>query len=135
MARSRRPFESARRALGGSPIQRPALRGPKGDPGASGKGLPGPAGPTGSTGAQGPQGTLGPVGPTGPTGATGVAGYSETFAAAATWTVNHNLGRHPYSWAVETLGGVEIDVAVQHVTANQSVVSFDAPTAGVAKFT
>jgi hypothetical protein len=65
----------------------------------------------------------------------GAAGYSETFAAATTWIVNHNFGRHPYSWAVETLGGVEIDVAVHHVTANQSVVLFDTPIAGIARFT
>jgi hypothetical protein len=49
--------------------------------------------------------------------------------------VNHNLGRHPFSSSVETLGGLEIEVAVQHVTDNQSVVSFDAPTAGTVKFT
>jgi len=49
--------------------------------------------------------------------------------------VNHNLGRHPFSSSVETLGGVEIEVAVQHVTTNQSVVSFDAPTAGIVKLT
>jgi hypothetical protein len=146
MARSRRPFESARRSLGGSPNQRPALRGPRGEPGARGIGTRGTDGATGATGAQGPQGTLGPVGPTGTTGATGdtgptgatgpaVAAYSEIFGAAATWVINHNFGRHPYSWSVETLGGVEIDVAVQHVTLNQSVISFDAQTAGVAKFT
>jgi hypothetical protein len=66
---------------------------------------------------------------------TGAAGYAETFAAAPSWIVNHNFGRHPYSWAVETLGGVEIEVAVQHVTINQSVVTFDSPTAGIARFT
>lgn len=49
--------------------------------------------------------------------------------------MNHNLGRHPFSSSVETLGGVEIEVAVQHVTTNQSVVSFDAPTAGIVKLT
>lgn len=95
----------------------------------------GPAGDTGPTGPIGPTGATGAAGPAGPTGPAGAAGYSETFAAAPTWTVNHNFGRHPYSWAVETLGGVEIDVAVQHVTANQSVVMFDAQTAGIAKFT
>jgi hypothetical protein len=68
-------------------------------------------------------------------GALPATGYSQTFTAAATWTVNHNLGRHPYSWAVETLGGVEIEVAVQHVSINQSVVMFDSQTAGTARFT
>lgn len=80
-------------------------------------------------------GIVGPEGPIGPTGPTGVAGYSETFDAASTWVVNHNLGRYPFSSSVQTLGGVEIDVAVQHVSVNQSVVSFDVPTAGVVKFT
>ena len=62
-------------------------------------------------------------------------GYSAQFEAAPVWTVNHNLGRHPYSWAVETLGGVEIDVAVQHVSPNQSLVTFDVQIAGIVKFT
>lgn len=95
----------------------------------------GVTGPTGATGSTGPTGPTGPTGDTGPTGPTGVVGYSETFGAAGSWVVNHNLGRHPFSSTVQTLGGVEIDVAVQHVTVNQSVVSFDAPTAGVVKFT
>ena len=97
---------------------------------AAGVGATGPTGPTGPSG-----GDTGATGATGATGPAGAAGYSETFAAAATWVVNHNFGRHPYTWAVETLGGVEIDVAVHHVTANQSVVTFDAQTAGIAKFT
>lgn len=74
MARPRRPFESSRRALGGSPIQRPALRGPKGEAGTPGRALPGAPGANGATGPQGPQGTLGPVGPTGATGATAATG-------------------------------------------------------------
>lgn len=108
------------------------------DGGSGDTGPTGPAGPpgaTGATGATGPAGAVGATGATGATGPAGAAGYSETFAAAPTWVVNHNLGRHPFTWAVETLGGVEIDVAVQHVSINQSVVMFDAQTAGIARFT
>lgn len=89
-------------------------------------GLPGPAGATG------PAGGAGPPGPPGPNGS---AAYVESFDAAPVWIVNHNLGRHPYTWAVETLANVEIDVVVQHVTANQSRVYFDLPVAGVVRFT
>lgn len=70
MTKAKRPFESARRSLGGSPIQRPALRGPKGD---SGTGPPGIRGPTGATGPisdplyYGPTGATGPMGPAGST--------------------------------------------------------------------
>lgn len=91
------------------------------------------AGPAGATGATGPAGPAGATGATGPAGAG--ESYSETFPATATWIVNHNFGRHPYSWAVETLGGLEIEVAVQHVSLNQSIVMFDVQTAGTARFT
>jgi hypothetical protein len=106
--------------------------------GGGATGATGHAGPPGLDGDDGLDGSPGATGATGSTGATGpagAAGYSETFAAAPSWIVNHNFGRHPFTWAVETLGGVEIDVAVQHVTSNQTIVMFDSQTAGIAKFT
>lgn len=92
-------------------------------------------GPPGPTGADGPPGPPGPMGPAGPPGETGASAYVESFGAAPVWIVNHNLGRHPHTWAVESTGSVEIDVHVQHVTANQSRVYFDLPIAGVVRFT
>lgn len=92
-------------------------------------------GPTGATGEQGPPGPTGPQGAPGAQGPYGSAAYVEEFAADTVWIVNHNLGRHPHTWAVESLGNVEIDAAVQHVTPNQSRVYFDAPIAGRVRFT
>lgn len=92
-------------------------------------------GATGATGPQGPPGEQGPPGPAGSGEGGGTVGYAQTFTAQASWVVNHNFGRHPYSWAVETLGGVEIDAAVHHITLNQSVVYFDTPVAGIVRFT
>lgn len=92
-------------------------------------GLPGPQGEPGATGA------TGNMGPQGPAGTSGSSAYVESFEAAPVWIVNHNLGRHPHTWAVETLAAVEIDVVVQHVTVNQSRVYFDLPIAGVVRFT
>lgn len=96
-------------------------RGPTGLPGPQGE-----PGPPGATGGQGPQG---------PAGTNGSAAYVESFDAAPVWIVNHNLGRHPHTWAVESSGNVELDVSVQHVSPNQSRVYFDLPVAGVVRFT
>lgn len=95
----------------------------------------GPPGPPGPPGAPGEPGATGPQGPAGPPGPSGSAAYVESFDAAPVWIVNHNFGRHPHTWAVESAGAVEIDVAVQHVTANQSRVYFDLPVSGVVRFT
>lgn len=50
-------------------------------------------------------------------------------SALATWTVNHNLGRRPVV-AVHSVGGVEVEAAVLHLSANQLQVMFAAPYAG-----
>ena len=92
-------------------------------------------GPTGATGDPGPIGPTGAQGPAGPQGPNGSAAYVEAFDAAAIWIVNHNLGRHPHTWAVQGGGNAEIDVLVQHVTVNQSRVYFDLPVAGIVRFT
>ncbi len=46
-------------------------------------------------------------------------GLSLSFPAQPVWIVNHNFGRYPACVKVRTLGGVELDAAVQHVSANQ----------------
>lgn len=57
----------------------------------------------------------------------------QTFSAAPVWTVNHNFGRHPLALTVETLGGVEVEAEVRHVSLTQTLIYFDVPTAGVVK--
>jgi hypothetical protein len=53
-------------------------------------------------------------------------------SAAATWTINHNLGFKP---SVELLnsGSQEIDGDVVHTSANQVVVTFNVPVSGFAR--
>jgi hypothetical protein len=64
--------------------------------------------------------------------ASGGGDYSHTQAtAAATWTVNHNLGRRP-AVTVMTAGGLEVLAEVLHTSVNQVLVTFDQPTAGLA---
>jgi hypothetical protein len=50
--------------------------------------------------------------------------------AAAQWVVNHNRGYRPSSVAVLSVGGVEVDAAVTHVSVNQLTVDFAVPYAG-----
>lgn len=59
-----------------------------------------------------------------------MSGHSQTFAPASVVVVNHNLGRMPCSCTVRTLGGVEVEVEVQHVSPNQCRLYFDVPIAG-----
>jgi hypothetical protein len=100
-----------------------------------------PAAPTSSAGMErgpkgdkGAQGEPGPTGPPGPPGSgEGGAVFTQEYPAAAQWVINHNFGRHPYAVQIETLGGVVVDAAVQHVTLNQTIVMFDTLMAGVAK--
>lgn len=73
------------------------------------------------------------TGPQGPPGPAGSAGFDfEQASAAASWTINHNLGYRP---GVElfTTGGMEMVAEVTHVSLNQVVVSFVTPTAGFAR--
>lgn len=53
-------------------------------------------------------------------------------APASIWTVNHNLGFYP-DVHVYTLGNLEILAEVQHISVNQTLVYFVAPTAGRAR--
>ena len=72
-------------------------------------------------------------GPQGPAGVAGGTYYLHTQASAATtWTINHNLGFRP---TVELLdsGSQEIDGAISHPTVNQTVVTLNPATAGLAR--
>lgn len=75
------------------------------------------------------------IAPTGERGPQGPAGVSYTHlqpAAAITWTINHNLGFRP-AISLFTVGGVEFDAAITHISDNQAVVSLAIPTAGAAR--
>lgn len=57
--------------------------------------------------------------------------YEHTQSSpSASWTVNHNLGRRPASVAVLSVGGVEVNAAVTHISINQLIVEFAAPQVG-----
>lgn len=49
------------------------------------------------------------------------------------WTVNHNLGHKP-EVGVYSTGSVQLMAEVVHLTENQTIISFVAPTAGYARF-
>jgi hypothetical protein len=73
------------------------------------------------------------VGPQGPQGPAGSAAYEFVQASPATiWTINHNLGYRP---SVEILdaGSQEIDGEVAHPSVNQTVVTLNPASAGLAR--
>ena len=77
--------------------------------------------------------TVTTAGPQGPGGGGGAAAYVHTQSTpATTWTINHNLGFRP---SVELLdsGSQEIDGAIAHPTVNQTVVTLNPATAGLAR--
>lgn len=51
---------------------------------------------------------------------------------AATWTINHNLGRTPIV-QVFSVGGAQILAEVAHISSNQTQVRFAFPIAGYAR--
>ncbi len=69
-------------------------------------------------------------GPQGPAG--GTAFVYQQAAPATTWTINHNLGYKP---SVELLdsGSQEIDGDVSHPSDNQTVVTLNPASAGLAR--
>ena len=69
-------------------------------------------------------------GPQGPVGAS--AFVYQQAAPATTWTINHNLGYKP---SVELLdsGSQEIDGDVAHPSDNQTVVTLNPASAGLAR--
>ena len=109
-------------------------QGPVGPGGATGPvGVTGATGPQGVTGVQGATGVIGVSGATGPQGPAGGAAFVfEQVSPATTWTINHNLGYRP---SVELLdaGSQEIDGDVTHPSVNQTVVTLNPASAGLAR--
>ncbi len=71
------------------------------------------------------------IGPRGPSAADQLFEFTQG-SPQTVWTVNHNLGRKPSSVRVLTVGGLEVDAAVQDVSDNQAVITFNQPQAGTA---
>lgn len=71
----------------------------------------------------------------GPQGAPGTsgAGYVHTqVTSLATWVIAHNLGYRP-SVAVTSVGGIEVEAEVAHITNTLLEVRFATPYAGQAR--
>lgn len=71
----------------------------------------------------------------GPQGPPGAGAYVFTQSSpASTWTINHNMGFRP---SVELLdsGSQEIDGEVAHPSINQTIITLNPATAGVARLT
>lgn len=69
----------------------------------------------------------------GPQGPAGASAYVHTQSSpATTWTINHNLGFRP---SVELLdaGSQEIDGEIAHPSDNQTVVTLNPASAGLAR--
>jgi hypothetical protein len=77
---------------------------------------------------------VGPPGPAGSGGGGGGGGFAYSHPVASTvWTINHNLGYHPALIELSTLGYLQIEGQVQHVSVNQTVVTFNSSIAGYAR--
>lgn len=75
---------------------------------------------------------LGRRGPQGAPGTSG-AGYVHTqVTSLATWVIAHNLGYRP-SVAVTSVGGIEVEAEVVHISSTLLEVRFAAPYAGQAR--
>ena len=76
--------------------------------------------------------TIATAGPQGPGGGAGAAYVHTQASPSTTWTINHNLGFRP---SVELLdsGSQEIDGDIAHPTTNQTVVTLNPATAGLAR--
>lgn len=90
------------------------------------------AGPPGPTGAQGPGGETGPEGPAGPAGPGG-GGYFAyiQISPAATWIINHNLGRLVHVTLLDSGNDIAYADVIQG-TLNQATIVFAVPTVGSA---
>jgi hypothetical protein len=63
----------------------------------------------------------------------GLAAYVHTQSTpATTWTINHNLGRYP-SVELFNSGMQEIDAEIAHPSVNQTLVTLNPATAGLAR--
>jgi hypothetical protein len=76
-------------------------------------------------------GPPGPAGPQGPSGASGGTYLHTQASPAATWQINHSLGRTPNIAVINTSGTV-VHADIVHNSASQAVVTFPAPYAGTA---
>ena len=79
----------------------------------------------------GPQGVAGPAGPPGPTGGEGFTHAQTT--PAATWPINHNLGRYPHVTVVDLAGNKRLSDVIYSDIDNVSVIHSE-PLAGAAYF-
>lgn len=80
-----------------------------------------------------PQVVVQPVGAQGPPGPAAMRYTHPQVSPATEWTVNHNLGVLP-SVTVLSAGSIEIEAEIVHVTANQTLIRFNTPQAGMAIF-
>lgn len=78
----------------------------------------------------GPPGPAGAPGPMGPTGGEHFI-YSRNGIAAASWPIEHGLGRRVHVTVLSD-SGEEVEADVQHSDLNNLTVSFSAPFSGVA---
>lgn len=79
--------------------------------------------------------TEGPQGPPGTGGGGGTSAYTFTQSTpSTTWTINHNLGFRPSVELLDT-GSQEIDGQIAHPSVNQTVVTLNPATAGLARLT
>lgn len=74
---------------------------------------------------------IGRQGPAGPAGV-GAPHTHNQSSPAATWTINHNLGRRPAGVAVY-IGGALVDAAVSIVSVNTIEIAFSSARAGAAE--
>lgn len=76
------------------------------------------------------------AGPPGPAGAAGGAVYVHTqITPAASWSITHNLGRHPGVILVLTDDTHAVVTDVDHLSTAQLVLEFPTPVAGRADIT
>jgi len=69
--------------------------------------------------------------PGGGGGGGGDSYHHDQGVASQTWTVNHNLGRHPVVSVLDSSGS-QVEVGVLHTTVNQVVLSLAYATSGTA---
>jgi hypothetical protein len=74
---------------------------------------------------------MGFQGPAGPPGTGDKTYVHDQQVPASSWTVNHNLNKHPSVDVVDSADS-EVQGNVQHITVNQLTISFNAAFAGKA---
>ena len=70
----------------------------------------------------------------GPQGPIGMSYLHTQSTPSTTWTINHNLGFRPSVELLDT-GSQKIDGEVAHPSVNQTVVTLNPATAGLARLT